>query len=72
MEELDISTAKFFVLVNGNPCGFFASSRSLRQGDPLSPLLFVIVMGALSRMMDQASGAGCISGFSMGNASPQP
>ncbi|PHU14920.1 hypothetical protein BC332_16125 [Capsicum chinense] len=43
----------YSVLVNGNPCGFLGSSRSLRQGDPLSPMLFILVMETLSRMMDK-------------------
>uniref|UniRef100_A0A2N9FH95 Reverse transcriptase domain-containing protein n=1 Tax=Fagus sylvatica TaxID=28930 RepID=A0A2N9FH95_FAGSY len=50
-----ISTVQFSILVNGSPQGFFASSRGLRQGDPLSPLLFVIVMETLSRLMDRAT-----------------
>lgn len=43
-----VSTVKFFALVNGNPCGVFESSRGRRQRDPLSPMLFILVMKALS------------------------
>ena len=49
-----ISTIKYSILINGTPCGFFESSRGIRQGDPLSLLLFVIVMNAFSKMLDKA------------------
>ena len=47
-----ISTVRFSILINGSPNDFFGSSRGLCQGDPLSPLLFSIVMEALSCFLD--------------------
>ncbi|XP_050290109.1 uncharacterized protein LOC126728303 [Quercus robur] len=38
-------------------------SRGLRQGDPLSPLLFVIVTNAFSKMLDKAVRDGLMFGF---------
>jgi hypothetical protein len=67
-----ISTARFSILVNGCLRGFFPSSRGLRQVDPLSPLLFVIVMESLSCLLDRAVREGLFVGFSAGTVAANP
>ena len=59
--KMCISTARFSVLVNG--AGFFGGSRGLRQGDPLSSLLFLLVREVLSRLLKRAEDGGFLSGF---------
>ena len=64
-----MSSMRLSIVVNGSPKGFFSNSRGLRQGDPLSPLLFVLVMEALNRMISAAIHGGLLEGFTVGNAS---
>jgi hypothetical protein len=57
------STMRFSVLVNDTPTGFFSSSRGLKQWDPLSSLLFLIVIETLDRMISSTVNGGLLSGF---------
>ena len=53
----------FAILVNGSPSDFFPATRGLRQGCPLSPLLFILVIESLSRIIMDAQQKGLIKGF---------
>lgn len=61
-----ISSPTFLVMVNGSSEGFFSSNRGIRQGDPLSPYLFVLVIEFWSIQMDTAVAKGALHPFKRG------
>ena len=58
-----VSSSRFSILVNGSPSEIFNPSRGLKQGDPLSPFLFILMMEGLGRSIKQAKAMGKIRGL---------
>jgi hypothetical protein len=57
-----VTNATFAVLINGGTTSFIQSGRGLRQGCPLSPLLFILVMEGLSLLLKKGQEEGKLSG----------
>ena len=62
-----ISLVMFTVVVHGSPEGFFDDSWGIRQGNPLSLLLFAFVMEALSRILSTGINDRLLEGFKVDN-----
>lgn len=65
-----ISTTSLSVLLNGSPTEFFKPTRGLRQGDPLSPYLFLFCMEAMSRTILNAEENGDLKGIKISRYAP--
>lgn len=61
--KISISSPSFSILVNGSPKDLFKSNRGLRQGDPLSSYLFIMVVELLNCMVSKAEFVGILEGF---------
>ncbi|XP_074318329.1 uncharacterized protein LOC141655135 [Silene latifolia] len=66
-----VTSVSFSVLVNGNPSRTFRPTRGLRQGDPLSPYLFILCAEVLSSLMRQAVADGALHGVRISNGAPE-
>ncbi|OMO70992.1 reverse transcriptase [Corchorus capsularis] len=65
-----VSTVSYSLILNGKQAFNIFPSRGLRQGDPLSPYLFLFVVDVLSRSVQQKVLDGSISGIQLSRQSP--
>jgi hypothetical protein len=61
-----ISTVSFTLLLNGFKSTSFTPGWDLRQGDPLSPYLFILCSEVLSRIINREVDQGAIQGVKLG------
>lgn len=61
---------QYSILLIGSIAGSFTPSRGLRQGDPLSPYLFILCTEFLSRMLMEEEEKGGINGIKVSRRAP--
>ncbi|XP_071705147.1 uncharacterized mitochondrial protein AtMg01250-like [Rutidosis leptorrhynchoides] len=66
MEEC-LKSASISILVNGSPTNEFSLEKGVRQGDPLSPYLFIMVAEGLNLLIKRAIDVGLIKGVEVRN-----
>jgi exonuclease III len=66
-----VRSTNYAILVNGNPVGHIHPTRGLRQGDPISPYLFLLCAEALSSLLEKAGRNGYIGGVPTSRRGPR-
>lgn len=66
-----VTTVSYSILINGEPKGMIRPSRGIKQGNPLSPFLFLLCIEVLYGLISQATRQGDIRGFSLCRNGPR-
>ncbi|XP_062014108.1 uncharacterized protein LOC133730558 [Rosa rugosa] len=65
-----VTSVSYAILVNGEATAKIHPTRGIKQGDPLSPYLFILCAEGLSALISQAVQFGPIQGLKMGPQAP--
>ena len=65
-----VTSVRFSVKCNGEQSEFFTPTRGLRQGDPLSPYLFLFVADGLVNLLNREVAGGHITPIKVTRNSP--
>lgn len=66
-----VTTVTFSILIDGSNSKEFQPQRGLRQGDPLSPYLFIICVDVFSELINKANNNKLIHGVKIVNGAPE-
>ncbi|OMP01909.1 reverse transcriptase [Corchorus capsularis] len=66
-----VTTVSYSFLINGTYSEKFKPTRGIRQGDPLSPYLFLLCMEGLSSLLLNAERSGAIGGIAITRGAPR-
>jgi hypothetical protein len=66
-----VSTVSYIILINGRPSARFRPQRGIRQGDPLSPYLFIICANVFSNLISKAQLNNKIHGVKIAPEAPE-
>ncbi|MCI02045.1 hypothetical protein A2U01_0023077, partial [Trifolium medium] len=66
-----VTNVQFSILINGHPSQPFTPQRGLRQGDPLSPYLFIICANVLSGLILKAQTQKRLHGIKVAHGAPE-
>lgn len=58
-----VTTVRYSFLINGQPHGYISPTRGLRQGDPLSPYLFLLCAEGFSALLEHKAVQGYLHGI---------
>ena len=65
-----VSTPSFFVRINGKVFDNIKPTKGLRQGDPLSPYLFLLCTEGFTALLTKKKAEGKLHGVSIGRRAP--